>query len=138
MLDDSMPQKEASAVVEQFYSCLQFEPGGSPNFDHILRLFHAEARITPPISDTEGCLKPMSPVQFAAKYSQVFGKLRGSGAKEYELAASVSCFKSTCQIMSKYEFATDDGTIARQGMNSFQLVKDAQRWWIVSLTWDRY
>ncbi len=133
-----MSHKEAVAVVDQFYRCLQFEPGGQADFEQILALFHAEARIIPPVGDTDGRLQPMNPAQFAKKYSPVFAELKEQGAREYELAAAASCFKSTCHIMSKYEFVTNGSAVARQGINSFQLVKDSERWWIVSLTWDRY
>jgi hypothetical protein len=61
-----------------------------------------------------------------------------SGGKEEEIWRRVALFNRIAVVLSGYHFYLPDSPepVAR-GVNSFQLVHNQNRWWILALTWNR-
>jgi hypothetical protein len=60
-----------------------------------------------------------------------------SGFYEQSIHNDLRQFGNMAQIFTSYESRTaPDEKPFQRGINSFQMVNDGQRWWIVSIAWD--
>jgi len=58
------------------------------------------------------------------------------GFKEVEIGLTINEFNNIANVFQAYYAENLKGTYKIKGINSFQLVKIDDRWWIASLTWD--
>jgi hypothetical protein len=60
------------------------------------------------------------------------------GFYEKQIAVRVEQFGNIAHAFSTYEsrYAAADPQPFTRGINSIQLLKDANRWWVVSIFWD--
>jgi hypothetical protein len=128
------------SVVEALYHGISFAPGESPNYELIKALFHPQAIVTAPKEDTAGSITPVTVDQFLIRFDDSL-KAEGIleiGATEQEVSRKTVLFRRIAHVFSSYEFTLlgADSPIAC-GINTLQLVYDADRWWILSLSWDR-
>ena len=127
-------------VISSLYSAISFEKGGEPNYELFKSLFHKSATIFQPIEDTDGVLKPVNVDDFVNSFSRTIEQegILETGATEVEIERKTISFRRIANVFSSYEFTLNGAkTPLARGINTFQLVNDASRWWIVSLTWDR-
>ena len=122
------------SVLHQFYGALNFDALAEPDYECILECFHPDAIITPPICDTGGKLCAFSGVEFIAHMKGLLAGL--DSGREYQVSAQHEIFGNVANAFSRYEFAVGDKVVS-SGVNSFQFMRDDQRWWIMSLAWDR-
>jgi hypothetical protein len=62
--------------------------------------------------------------------------LEKEGFIEREVARRVEQYGDIAQVFSTYEARNRaDGPVIMRGINSFQLVRHAGRWWVVSIMW---
>jgi hypothetical protein len=135
-----MPTTDSKGIEELitgFYRCFQFEPGHQPDYEALRKIFHPQARITPPIADTAGTLRSLSVDGFLAYCRERFKDVVSSGGKETQLSSDIRIAENEAQVNSRYEFVAGYAGPSRRGTNCFQLVSDSKRWWIMALTWDR-
>lgn len=125
-------------VVECFYASLSFSAGQTPNYNLMHSLFHKEARIIPPASDTGGKLRSMSVEEFIEYFDERIKDLVSSGGREEQTAYKTNMFHTVAHVFSAYRFMKvgAEEPLAR-GINSLQLVYETGRWWIINLIWDR-
>lgn len=125
-------------VIKGMYQSVSFGPAAGPDYELLRLLFHPQARITPPKEDTGGSILSISVGEFITRFDNMLNAegIIETGGREVEVERKTSTFKRTAHVLSSYEFFVDGESVAR-GVNSFQLVKDADRWWILHLTWDR-
>lgn len=125
-------------VVECLYAAISFERGQNPNYSLVYTLFHPNAHITPPATDTGGSLKALSVAEFIEHFDGRIQDIIATGGREEQTSARTETFHRVAHVFSAYRFMLlgKDEPIAR-GINSFQLVYENGRWWILSLTWDR-
>ncbi len=125
-------------VIDGMYQSVSFGPAAGPDYELMRLLFHPQGRITPPKEDTNGSILSMNVGEFITRFDSMLNAegIIETGGREVEVERKTSIFKRTAHVLSSYEFYVDDEPVAR-GVNSFQLVQDADRWWILHLTWDR-
>ena len=128
------------SVVDALYRGISFAPGESPDYDLIKSIFHPQAIVTAPKEDTAGSITPTTVEQFLSRFEN---SLRAEGileigASEQEVSRETVLFRRIAHVFSSYQFTLmgADAPIAR-GINTLQLIYDADRWWILSLSWDR-
>lgn len=65
-------------------------------------------------------------------------RLEGEGFYEREVSRKVESFGNIAHVFSTYEsrHAPGDERPFDRGINSIQLLKDGERWWLVSVYWD--
>lgn len=65
------------------------------------------------------------------------GFFRKNGFFETEIARRTEQFGNIAHVFSTYESrrAKSDAKALARGINSFQLLKDGDRWWIVNIFW---
>ncbi len=125
-------------VVVCLYAAISFQPGQKPNYNLLNTLFHPQARIAPPATDTGGVLKSMGVEEFFDYFDSRIQDIISVGGREEQVSYKTFIFHNFAHIFSAYQFILFDSEkpLAR-GVNSLQLVHENGRWWILSLTWDR-
>ena len=125
------------AIVNAVYETISGPAGQKRDWDRFRSLFADGARLIPSgprpagdfgprVLDVEGYIARSAPV------------LEGQGFTEKEIARRVEAFGHIAHVFSTYEGrrnAADAAPLVR-GINSFQLLFDGTRWWVVTIFWE--
>lgn len=143
--DDSASKPAKSADVASIDSILSAlygvisGPAGAPrDWDRFYALFVPEgARLIPtgsPRADGNPAISFHSPQDYAERAAGMFAR---QGFYESEAHREVQRFGRIAHVFSTYESRqAPDAEPFQRGINSIQLMHDADRWWIVSIYWD--
>lgn len=111
-------------------------PAGPRDWDRFRSLFLDGARLIPSWRDEKGNIKSriLSPDEYAERAGENFAK---EGFFEASIANRVESWDHLAHVWSTYEsrHAKGEKPFAR-GVNSFQLLFDGTRWWIVTIYWE--
>jgi hypothetical protein len=130
-------------IVVALYASVSFPTNGAPDWARFRGLFEPCAlmiRVDPrmtvlPVAEREAPALLATPVDAYIQRTQALidaGSLRGF--EERELVRRTEVFGDVAQVFSSYERCADGGQVVR-GVNSMQLVKDGERWWISAIAW---
>lgn len=112
-------------------------PAGLRNWDRFRSLFVPGARLIPTHRDDKGVVsaRALTPDEYETRGQAFFSK---EGFFENQLASHMESWDSIAHVWSTYEsrHAKGEKPFAR-GINSFQLMNDGSRWWIVSIYWEQ-
>jgi hypothetical protein len=130
------------AIVSALYASVSHAPEASPDFDRMRRIFLYVGMLVPPKA-AGADFRAMDVDQFAERYEKSVASRKEKGEPpagffEREIARRTDCFGNICQVFSTYEsrHAASDATPFQRGINSIQLLRDGNRWWIASVVWD--
>ena len=122
------------AIIGALYEVVS-GPAGDRDWDRFRSLFVAGARLIPTRSPEGGGAE--------ARVSTVEDYIQGSGRYfkesdfyETEIARRTESFGNIAHAFSTFETRRGPGEAPTRGINSIQLLKDGDRWWIVSVFWD--
>lgn len=122
------------AIIATLYEVIS-GPAGDRDWDRFRSLFAPDARLIPTSSHEDGGAE--------ARVSTVEGYIEGSGRYfkenafyESEIARTTESFGNIAHVFSTYETRRPPSEDVARGINSIQLLKDGDRWWIVSIFWD--
>ncbi len=124
------------AIVAAVYDVISGPPGGR-DWDRLRSFFVPGARLIPAIPDSSGGARAgVLSVEDYIKIAE--GYFRENGFFEREAGHRTEAFGNIAQRWSVYEsrHAAEDAQPFQRGINSFQLLKDGDRWWVVSIFWD--
>ena len=132
------------AIVKALYDGVSHAPGKEGDWTKLRTIFAPGARLTPP-KRPGGELTFLTAEEFIDRVSKGIAARNapgGSGDKgfsEREVARRADCFGTVCQLFSTYEgrYTPADPKPFIRGINSIQLVKDGNRWWIANVVWDQ-
>ena len=127
--------KSPEAIVRAAYDSIS-GPAGPRDWDHFRSLFLPQARFTEvgKAPDGTGFVISWSVDDFVHDAGLVFAK---EPFYENGIVNQPSGFGNMMQVMSSYESRRSAGEKPFQrGINSFQVLNDGKRWWIVSIFWD--
>lgn len=137
------PQEDVStvdAIVKALYESVSFSPGRQPDYSRLRSLFHPEARIIPPKADknTPTVLLDLESFLKRSWESVVTTGLERKGFSEREIARRVEAYGNIAHVFSTYESRNvpQDPVPVQRGINSLQIIRDSNRWWITSILWD--
>ena len=129
--------KSIDAIVAAVYDVISGPAGQKRDWDRMRSLFVPGARLIPAVASPGGGA--------TARVRDVDGYIQRSGAVlerdgffEREISRKMEMFGNIAHVFSTYESkhtARDPSPFAR-GINSIQLLKDGDRWWIVTIYWD--
>jgi hypothetical protein len=129
--------RSPEAIVAAVYSVISGGKGQERDWDRMRSLFVPDARLIPSIAGKDG--------HADALFLTVDGYIARSGARltengffERSIHNEMEQFGNIVQIWSTYESrhdSADEKPFAR-GINSFQLLKDGDRYWVVNIFWD--
>jgi len=121
-------------IVAAVYDCIS-GPAGVRNWDRFRSLYYPGARMIPTFRDKSGTVvaKPSSVDEYAERAGAYFAK---EGFFESSVANRVESWEHIAHVWSTYEsrHAKGEKPFAR-GINSFQLMNDGTRWWILNIYW---
>ncbi len=112
-------------------------PAGPRDWDRFRSFFYPGARLMPSGRDDKGTIsaRVLTPDEYATRGSQYFSK---EGFFERSIANKAELWDHLAHVWSTYEsrHAKDDAQPFARGINSFQLIHDGKRWWILSIYWE--
>lgn len=121
------------------YAALARAPGEPFQWDRFRALFLPQATLIPNTEQTGGRFRVLSPEDFVAwvESATTVGGPQDKGFAEEGIRNEVHRYGDVAHVFSSYQkhFWGDDRILGR-GINSFQLVWNDGRWWIVSIAWD--
>jgi hypothetical protein len=130
------------AIVMALYGSASHAADASPDFDRMRRIFLYVGMLVPPKA-AGADFRAVDVDQFAERYEKSVATRKEKGEPptgffERELARRTDCFGNICQVFSTYEsrHSPSDAMPFQRGINSIQLLRDGNRWWIASVVWD--
>jgi hypothetical protein len=124
-------------IMKAVYDVISGEAGKPRDWDRFRSLFHKDARLIPtgknPKTGVTGA-RAFTPEEYIQRSSPFMEK---EGFFEREISRREEVWGTLAHVFSSYESrhnATDAKPFAR-GINSFQLVNDGKRWWVMNILW---
>lgn len=133
------PEDVASidAIVGAMYDALNGAPGEARDWDRYWSLFAPDARLVSarPGPDGRAWAMVLTAKDFQDANKRYFEK---GGRIDHEIARRTERFGNIAHIWSTYEtrYKAEDAEPYTRGINSIQLLKDGDRWWIVNVFWE--
>lgn len=124
------------AIMKAVYDVISGEAGKPRDWDRFNSLFHKEARLIPvgknPQTGVVGA-RAFTAEGYRQRAEPAFAK---EGFFETEKARRVEIYGNIAHVFSTYESrrAPGEKPFAR-GINSFQLLNDGKRWWVITIYW---
>jgi len=139
------PVKEANpadvasvdSIMKAVYEVISGDAGQKRDWDRFRSLFHADAKLIPsgknPQTGVQGA-RFLTPEDYITRSGPM---LEQNGFHERELARHVDEYGNIAQVFSTYVSfrKKDDKDPFMRGINSFQLMNDGKRWWVINIYW---
>jgi len=125
------------AIVAAVYSVISGGKGQSRDWDRMRSLFVPDARLIPATMGKDGHNDVLM-LSVDGYIDRSGARLTSGGFFERSIHNEMEQFGNIVQVWSTYESrhnAEDEKPFAR-GINSFQLLKDGDRYWVVNIFWD--
>ncbi len=136
---DADPKDVASldSIMKAVYDVISGDAGKARDWDRFRSLFHKDARLIPSGKNAQtGVIgaRVMTPEEYVKGSGPYLEK---NGFHERELARHVDIYGNIAQVFSTYHAfkTTTDKEPFMRGINSFQLLNDGKRWWVVTIYW---
>lgn len=123
-----------ASIVQATYACIS-GPAGTRDWNRFRSLFLPEARFTASAKHTDGTLIVFSAgvEDYIREATPQFAK---AGFFENAIVSTPQRYGHMAQVFSSYESRHAPGEKPfERGINSFQLINDGTRWWVVSIAW---
>lgn len=137
---DPSDVESIDAIILAVYDVISGEKGEARDWDRFRSLFIPEARLIPSGRRPDGThgYVVWSPEQYISTAGQ---SLVNNGFFEDEAHRVVERWADIAHVFSTYNsYATaadmEAGNTFQRGINSFQLMFDGDRWWVVSIMWE--
>lgn len=125
------------AIMKAVYDVISGDAGEKRDWDRFRTLFHKDARMIPsgknPQTGVIGA-RALSPEDYIKRTEPVFAK---DGFHEREVARTTEIYGNIAHVFSTYEAFRNlsDKKPFMRGINSFQLLNDGKRWWVMTIFW---
>ena len=134
---DPADVESIGAIMTAVYDVISGDAGEARDWDRFHSLFVPGATLSP-VGRPQGSSTYMRRVMTTDQYVEGAGQsLEANGFHEVEINRVVEQYGVIAHVFSTYEsrrLASDPEPFAR-GINSFQLMNDGSRWWVVSIFW---
>jgi hypothetical protein len=128
--------QSVDAILAALYDVISGPANQPRDWNRFRSLFVPDSRLIPVRRDKTGPgadVLPLSPEQ----YQQLAGPHLQAGFFERGIHNTTESFGDIVHVFSTYESRkTKDGAPFQRGINSIQLLKDGNRYWIVTILWD--
>jgi len=122
------------AIISALYEVISGEPGEARDWERFKYLFAKDAFLIPTNKITAGVFgyRKMTPEE----YINFFSTRIKTGFFEKELKHELVSFGTIAHVFSTYETKeTKNGPVTNRGINSIQLFKDQNRYYIMNVLW---
>lgn len=139
------PVKEAAiedvasidAIMKAVYDVISGDAGQKRDWDRFRSLFHKDAKLIPSGKNRQTGIvgaRFLTPEDYILNSGPLLEK---DGFHERELARHVDQYGNIAQVFSTYHAfrKKDDKEPFMRGINSFQLMNDGKRWWVINIYW---
>jgi len=126
--------KSIESTITTLYEVISGGPDVQRDWDRFKNLFKPEGRLIPTRKDDQGnmIIKALTPEE----YIELFTSRIPNGFFERELNRKVEEFGTVVHAFSTYETKEKiEGPVTNRGINSIQLFKDKDRYYIVNIFW---
>jgi hypothetical protein len=125
------------AIMKAVYESISGDAGKARDWNRFRSLFYKGARLIPTGKNAKTGVTGanlFTPDEYITQAESYFAK---EGFYETEMARHVDIYGNIAQVFSTYEsrHAPTDKTPFMRGINSFQLLNDGTRWWVVTIYW---
>ncbi len=125
------------AIMTAVYDVISGDAGKARDWDRFRTLFHKDARLIPTGKNaTTGVTgaRVMTPEDYISTSGPYLEK---EGFHEREIVKKVDQYGTLAQVFSSYHAfkKKDDKDPFMRGINSFQLLYDGKRWWVMNIFW---
>ena len=129
--------KSIDSILAATYEVISGPAGKKRDWDRFRSLFYPGARLIPTgkrPDETEVRARVLSPDDYVERSAPFLEK---EGFFERGVLNQVERFGNIAQVFSTYESRhnSSDAQPFQRGINSFQLVNDGTRWWILTIMW---
>lgn len=127
------------AIMKAVYDVISGDAGQKRDWARFRSLFHPDAKLIPsgknPQTGVIGA-RFMTPDDYVSRSGPFLEK---NGFHEREMARHVDQFGNIAQVFSTYQsfHKKDDKEPFMRGINSFQLLNDGKRWWVLNIYWQQ-
>ena len=125
------------SIMKAVYDVISGDAGQKRDWDRFRTLFHKDAKLIPsgknPQTGVQGA-RFLTPEDYITRSGPM---LEQNGFHERELARHVDQYGNIAQVFSTYHAfrKKDDKDPFMRGINSFQLMNDGKRWWVINIYW---
>jgi len=127
-------------LVKALFESLSFTIGAQPDYNRLRTLFHPQGQVVPPRSEKDAQSESIELEIYIRQSveSIVFSGLERKGFIISEIARRMQSYGALGQVFSTFEVhhLPNDPNPIQRGIYSVQLLREKQRWSILSLTWD--
>ncbi len=125
------------SIIGAVYDVISGDAGQARDWERFRTLFHRDARLIPTgKNSTTGVTgaRAMTPEDYIKGAQTMFAK---EGFHESEKARRVDIYGNIAHVFSTYEArgAKNEKQPFMRGINSFQLLNDGKRWWVMNIFW---
>jgi hypothetical protein len=125
------------SIMKAVYDVISGDAGKARDWDRFRSLFHKDARMIPTGKNAQTGVvtaRSLTPEEYVQRASPMFAR---EGFYETEMARSVEQYGNIAHVFSTYEsrHSPKDEKPFVRGINSFQLLNDGKRWWVVTIYW---
>jgi hypothetical protein len=125
------------AIMKAVYDVISGDAGKVRDWDRFRSLFYKDARLIPSGKNQQtGVIgaRVLTPEDYIQRSGPMLEK---NGFHEREIARHVDMYGNIAQVFSTYAsfHKADDKDPFMRGINSFQLLNDGKRWWVVTIYW---
>jgi hypothetical protein len=133
---DPADVQSLDSIMKAVYDVISGDVGKARDWDRFASLFYKDARLIPTGKNSktgEIRSRSLTPDEFAKQASVAVAK---EGFFEREIARRVEMYGNIAHVFSTYEsrHSLSEKPFVR-GINSFQLLNDGKRWWVVTIYW---
>lgn len=124
-------------IMKAVYDVISGDAGKPRDWDRMRTLFYRDARMIPsgknPQTGVVGA-RALSVDEYITRNEPFFAK---EGFFEREIARRTETYGNIAHVFSTYEslHSLSDKKPFARGINSFQLLNDGKRWWVMTIFW---
>jgi hypothetical protein len=130
--------KSVDAILAALYDVISGPKGKARDWDRMRSLFIPDARLIPSRVNKDTQQVDAIVLSIDGYIARSSTTMTTNGFFEHSIHNQVEQFGNIAHVWSTYESRhnADDATPFARGINSIQLLKDGDRYWIVNIFWD--
>ena len=130
--------KSVDAILAALYDVISGPKGKARDWDRMRSLFIPDARLIPSRINKDTQQVDAIVLSIDGYIARSSTTMTTNGFFEHSIHNQVEQFGNIAHVWSTYESRhnSDDATPFARGINSIQLLKDGDRYWIVNIFWD--